>query len=324
MSLLQKLSYTEYQKALTLNIELCEVISKLAELKVIFNENKTPGEVLMKALDRRGYSVHQYKQLLTTALNTKTVSTFYRPHSKVAILIGNDKYKYLSKLVTPSIDCDSLALNLKNLGFIIIILKNMNSSDLKSALSIIFRKVPEDSYCFIFYAGHGCELCNTKCMLGLDCPTEDITIDDCVTENWLLREVSVCKPELCVLILDMCRINLDRTINPKIYAAMVTVEDYTIHGNLLLCYSTQSSEAAYELLQIECSTTIDGTYEVKTGDTEKIMPGASLYVNALCTRLMENLDVNSLLDKIHGGNVEVILNKLKEVLEKYRENCTVF
>ncbi|XP_013147841.1 PREDICTED: uncharacterized protein LOC106110531 isoform X2 [Papilio polytes] len=306
----------------------------------------------MKSLDRCGYSVQQYRKLLTAALNTKTILIYYKPQSKVAILIGNNKYSQLTKLVTPTIDCDSLASNLKRLGFIVIILKNLTAAELKSYLSRIFELIPEDSYTFIFYAGHGCEICNTRCLLCVDCPIEDINIEHCVTENWMLREVAKCKPELCILILDMCRNVLDRFANPKIYTAMTTVEEYTIHRNLLISYSTQSSEVAYELLQIECSTTIDYTYEVKTGDTDKIMPGASLYANALCTRLVENLDVSSMLDRVHGdmetgikrqrpikvqcgvskrslydpvkGDSEIILNKLKETLVDERDNCAVF
>lgn len=81
------------------------------------------------------------------------------------------------------------------------------------------------------------------------------------------------------------------------------IEDYNIHNNLIIGYSTQSSQAAYEVLQIECSETIDNnnTYELKTGDTDKIVPGGSQYVNALCTRLMDNSDVNLLLDNVHRG-----------------------
>lgn len=57
------------------------------------------------------------------------------------------------------------------------------------------------------------------------------------------------------------------------------------------------------MLQIECSTTIDNvTYELKTGDTEKIVPGASQYISGLCRHLHDNLDINSLLDKVHEGN----------------------
>ncbi|KPJ09935.1 Mucosa-associated lymphoid tissue lymphoma translocation protein 1 [Papilio machaon] len=384
MSLLQTISYAEYQRALALNIESCEILAKLANLKLNFQNSKKPGEILMKTLDRHGYSVQQYRQLLTTALNTKTILTYYRPQSKVAILIGNDKYRQLTKLVTPTIDCDSLASNLKKLGFIIVTLKNLTAAELKSYLTRIFQLIPEDSYTsasfidainnnnnplvlqmsmgvdehlgvpaapFIFYAGHGCELCNTRCLLCVDCPTEDISVEHCVTENWLLREVAKCKPELCVLILDMCRNVLDRFTNPKIYTSMTTVEDYTTHCNLLISYSTQSSEVAYELLQIECSTTIDCTYEVKTGDTERIIPGASLYANALCTRLVENLDVSSMLDRVHGdmescskrqrpikvqcgvakrslydpakGDSQIILNKLKEALEDEKDNCAM-
>lgn len=46
---------------------------------------------------------------------------------------------------------------------------------------------------------------------------------------------------------------------------------------------------------------MDETYQLKTGDTDKIVPGASQYVNALCSRLDEDLDVSSLLDKVHEG-----------------------
>ncbi|CAH2058130.1 unnamed protein product, partial [Iphiclides podalirius] len=331
---------------------MCEVISTLADFKLKLNDNEKPGEILMKTLDRRGFTAQQFRQFLKIALNTKPILTYYKPQSKVAILIGNDKYKHLSKLITPSMDCDSLASNLKVLGFLIVTLKNLCITDLKRNLSRIFDLIPEDSYCFIFYAGHGCELCNTRCILSIDCPVEDITIDDCITENWLLKEVALCKPDLCILILDMCGNYLDRNINPQIYAALPTIEEYNIHRNLLVSYSTQSSAAAYELLQIECSTTIDGTYEVRTGDTERIVPGSSLYVNALCTRLVENLDVSSLLDKVHAdveccikrqrpikmqcgvskrslydpvkGDVDAILNNLKVALEEHKDNCAVF
>lgn len=57
------------------------------------------------------------------------------------------------------------------------------------------------------------------------------------------------------------------------------------------------------MIELETSTTIDNevTYEIKTGDTDRIMPMASQYVNALYTRLEEDLDVSSLLDMVHAG-----------------------
>ncbi|XP_072946520.1 mucosa-associated lymphoid tissue lymphoma translocation protein 1-like [Epargyreus clarus] len=347
MSLLQSLSYPEYKNVCAMSKEQCDILAKLANLTVTYNDSKSPGEQLMKFLDRRGFSVSQFQQLVTNTLNFKV--TYFRPQSKVAILIANDKYEHLSKLITPSIDCESLAVNLKELGFICMIIRNTYSEDLKNILTQVISQIPEDSYCFIFYAGHGCELCNTKCILSIDCPTENIEIDHCVTENWILREISKCKPELCVLIMDMCRMYLDRNTNLPIFAAVPFIEDYIIHSNLLIGYSAESSQAAYEVLQIECSTTLDNcvTYELKPGDTGRIVPGSSQYVAALCERLMENVDVSTLLDKVHAdvensmkkqrpikvqcgvakrslydpvrGNTPDLLCNLQEISEKYKE-----
>ncbi|XP_059056304.1 uncharacterized protein LOC131850148 [Achroia grisella] len=348
----KNLPYTEYQNALKFNREQCEIIAKLANMKISFDDTNKPGELLMKMLYRGGCTVQKFRKLKQAALSIRPIAIYYRPHSKVAILIANDKYTHLAKLATPSIDCDSLSSNLKNLGFIVVTIKNTASCDLREILSKIFSCIPEDSYCFIFYAGHGCELVNTKCMLGIDCPTEDIQLEHCITENFVLEQVNKCKPDLCILIMDMCRINLDRNTNPQIYTSISTVESYNVHKNLLIGYSTQSAQAAYEVLQIECSTTIDETYELKAGDSARIVPGGSQYVNALCTRLGENLDINSLLDTVHGdvelsikkqrpikvqwgvekrslydpttGDEVSLLNVLKEFLSNYKDYCHAF
>ncbi|CAH2986961.1 unnamed protein product [Chilo suppressalis] len=351
MSLLQNLSYEDYQQALTFSKEKCEIIAELANLKITLDDTNKPGEKLIKYLYRRGYSAAQYKQFLSNSQQVKTIVTYYKPQSKIAILIANSSYNDLSKLATPSVDCDSLAASLKNLGFIVLTLKNTLSSELQNILVKMVDVIPEDSYCFIFYAGHGCELCNTKCMLCIDCPTENIEMKHCVTENFVLKEVARCKPDLCIFIMDMCRMNLDRCSNPKMFEALANIEDYTIHSNLLVVYSTQSS--AYEVLQIECSTTIDAnvTYELKTGDTDKILPGSSQYVNALCTRLGDDLDISNLLDKVHGdveksfrkqrpikvqcgvakrslydpvkGNVAAVLAKVKDETKEFK-NAVIF
>lgn len=353
MSLLQQIPYKEYAKIIeVLTLEQCEVIATLANVEVRFTQSTAPGEVILKALDRNGCSLQKYRQLLTTALNRRVIKTYYKPEAKVAVLIANDKYQYLSKLITPSIDCDSLATHFKDMGFIVVTIRNTVSKELKDVLAQLFDLIPENSYCFVFYAGHGCELCNTKCMLGVDCPPEDIQLGHCVTENFVLREVNKCKPELSIMIMDMCRLSLNRNANPEIFTAISDVEEYTIHKNSLVAYSTQSAHSAYEVLQIECSQSLDNvTYELKPGDTEKIVPQGSQYVNALCDRLADGLDVSALLDKVHedvetsmkkqrpiklqcgvvkrslydhtlGDNAELI-NKLQELCKVYEEHCTL-
>ncbi|KAJ0171804.1 hypothetical protein K1T71_012567 [Dendrolimus kikuchii] len=347
MSLLQSLPFKEYQKAKLLSLEQCEMVARFANLEISFKSTENPGELLLKALDRRGYNIKQYSYFLTPLLR-------FKPKSKIAILIANDRYIHLCKLATPSTDCDSLGVSLKNLGFIVVNIRNTSGQELKVLLNRICDLVPEDSYCFVFYAGHGCQICNTKCMLSVDCPTENIEITHCITENYLLKELEKCKLELCVLIMDMCRVPLDRETNPKIYESMMSVEDYVIYKNLVIGYATQSSQSAYEVLQIECSTTIatDVTYQLRTRDLDKIVPEASQYVNALCVRLEDGLDVNRMLDKVHADveksikkqrpiklqcgadtrylndpvidDTSELFNKLKEATKEFKERCILY
>lgn len=98
-------------------------------------------------MDRSGFSVEEYQKFVVTSLNVKTITTYYRPRSKVAILVANDKYLHLSKLITPSVDCDSLAVHLQSLGFIVILIKNSTAMKLTIILKNIFDILEENSYC---------------------------------------------------------------------------------------------------------------------------------------------------------------------------------
>ncbi|XP_013186701.1 uncharacterized protein LOC106131966 [Amyelois transitella] len=349
---LKAMPYAEYQSALKMKKELCEAIVELTNLRITFNDVQPPGETLMKMLYRQGCTVNQFRQLLSAADSKVNSVIYYRPFAKIAILIANEKYQNLSKLATPSIDCHSLSANLKNLGFTIIMIKNTSSSLLRVILSKLFELIPPDCYCFIFYAGHGCELVHARFMLGTDCPVENITLKDCVTEHYLLQQVHKCKPDICFLIMDMCRLNLDRATHPNLFSSISYIEPFMVPKNLLIAYSTQSSQAAYEVLQIECSTTINDTYELETGDSGRIVPSGSQYVNALCTRLADKVDLSTLIDGVHGdveksmrsqkpikvqcgvgkrslydpptGDSQELLDKLKEFTKQYDEYCSAF
>lgn len=120
---------------------------------ISFLDAGKPGEMLMKQLDRQGYSANQYKQILNSAFITRK-ATFYKPQAKVAILIGNEQYIHLAKLATPATDCDHLGRKLKTLGFTVITLKNITSGVLKNVLVHLLEVVPNDSYCkyYVLYS----------------------------------------------------------------------------------------------------------------------------------------------------------------------------
>lgn len=355
MSLLENLSYKESQAALSLTSDECDSVASLANLRdVKYKGQPKPGQKLLNDLNRRGFSANQYRQYIKTVLRSQR-KYHYRPKTKIAILIGNNNYKNLSNLATPSTDCDMLANSLRSLGFIAITIKNVKTDILKRVLDKIFNCIPNDSYCFVFYAGHGFELCNIKYLLCTDSPNANLVSEECICENYVLSCVAKCKPELCVFIMDMCRLPLNRESNPKLYSVVPTLPEYKIDNNLYIVHTTQSEMSAYEMVQIECSQTVDNmSYVLKTGDSKFVVLGTSQYVAALCTHLEDDFEVSLMLDKVHedlenaprkqipiklqsgvakrslhdlpSGNITSLLKKLKEIIscDEFKDYCVCY
>jgi hypothetical protein len=65
---------------------------------------------------------------------------------KVALLIGNDTYKDLSDLNTPSNDVATIAAILKDIGFKVIALHNLTLSEMRNALHEFCQLLPKGGY----------------------------------------------------------------------------------------------------------------------------------------------------------------------------------
>jgi len=73
-----------------------------------------------------------------------------------ALLIGNNDYKYWSKLDSPVNDVVEIGKILKNkYGYKVDVVKNANSNLLKNKLIELSKKVTKDDNLLIYYSGHG-------------------------------------------------------------------------------------------------------------------------------------------------------------------------
>jgi tetratricopeptide (TPR) repeat protein len=73
-----------------------------------------------------------------------------------ALIIGNENYKYLAKLLTPINDANELAQLLRErYGFRTEVLLNADRRQIMTALDDYRKKLPENSNLLIYYAGHG-------------------------------------------------------------------------------------------------------------------------------------------------------------------------
>lgn len=340
MSLLQNLPYKCYLKLCKeLSQEQCIQIAqeaKLSNLK-IYKTIKNPQEQLLKDLDRYGLSVNSFNKIITKVFKESSPhqtgsinhQTALRPKCKIAILIGNSKYKHWTKLIMPPIDCDNLGESLKQLGFIVIKITEVNASQLQNCITDLVRIVPESSYWFIYFAGHGYELCGVEYAVGVDCPSNNIKNEHSVSKNYILNELSKCKPLFCILLLDMCRESLDRELNPEPYSTIPTHDSYNMaNSDLLVGYSTSPFTSVKEKVMYEktltdlltvnecmtCSSPIQCDSEDFTQSTlvhsNLLKPYFNLYTNLLCKYLCDKTkDFGTLLDCVHAEMEKQNANK---------------
>ncbi|XP_077299271.1 uncharacterized protein LOC143920313 [Arctopsyche grandis] len=336
MSLLQTLPYSLYNNL----VKRKDWIQKVTTVKKIRDANAKNGEELINYFDKKGYTLSQFYKLLKdcdislTETNSQSgaLANQSRPILKIAILVANARYDNWSHLVTPISDCKILADILKSMGFIIFLLTNVNSKQFRESMTELCTIIPTKSYVLFYFAGHGFELCGTKYMLGVESPSEKYTIDNGVSENFILKNGFLNKPDLFILLLDMCRKQPDRVSNPDIYLNIPRMEEYKHTCNLIIGYATSPympsfeklcCESANSLSQVqhdtceinhmtksdnlesfneeESSSESDGIGDQVTHKltSEKKLNGVSLYVNHLSKYLNKNEDFIRILELVH-------------------------
>src|SRR6266851_3062842 len=89
--------------------------------------------------------------------NTAPTATTVSPGPYIALVIGNNNYRYVGKLLTPRSDATDIAKLLqKRYGFVRQkVLLDATRDDIFTALSEYQHTLSENSNLLIYYAGHG-------------------------------------------------------------------------------------------------------------------------------------------------------------------------
>src|SRR5262249_6377558 len=77
---------------------------------------------------------------------------------RVALVIGNNDYKNVSKLQKAVNDARTMGDTLKQLGFSVMVAENQNRAQFSQSLLAFDNAVGPGDTAFFFYAGHGFEI----------------------------------------------------------------------------------------------------------------------------------------------------------------------
>ncbi len=122
---------------------------------------------------------------------------------KKALIIGNDNYKFTSKLRGAVNDANAIAQLLKknaddSPNFDICLERNITNATIKEQLSKYFSR--KCDHFVIYFAGHGIKFNGVGYLCGIDAYSQDVGIE----MSWISEQINRCKTPEITLIFDCC------------------------------------------------------------------------------------------------------------------------
>lgn len=132
-----------------------------------------------------------------------------RNDRRLALVIGNDSYKSVQKLVNAKSDARAMAKQLEATGFKVTLLFDLTERAMKDALRTFRTSVEGGDEVIVFFAGHGVQLGAANYLLPVDIrgDSEEQVKDEAIPLQRVLDDLSERKARFSLAIVDACRDN---------------------------------------------------------------------------------------------------------------------
>src|SRR5947199_8025418 len=131
---------------------------------------------------------------------------------RVALVIGNNDYKFVPKLQKAVNDARTMGDTLKQLGFTVMVAENQTRQAFSQSLLAFDKAVDKGDTAFFFYAGHGFEIAGQNFLLPTDVPAategqEELVRDASILADRIIERLQNKGARTAILVFDACRNN---------------------------------------------------------------------------------------------------------------------
>jgi hypothetical protein len=131
---------------------------------------------------------------------------------RVALVIGNNDYRNIPKLLKAVNDARTMGDTLKQLGFAVMVAENQNRQQFSETLLAFDKAIEPGDTAFFFYAGHGFEIAGQNYLLPTDVPAategqEELVRDASILADRIVERLQNKKARTSILVFDACRNN---------------------------------------------------------------------------------------------------------------------
>lgn len=170
-------------------------------------------KLTIELLDRLE-KMQQQLSAIQSASNTAAVQTAVSTQKIVfanrkALIIGNDNYKNVSKLLNANADARAMSTALTSIGFKVNMYLDIDEKSFKQALREFKMSIQGGDEVLVFFAGHGVQLGATNYLLPTDIKgdNEEQVKDEAIQLQRILDDLQERKAKFSLAIIDACRDN---------------------------------------------------------------------------------------------------------------------
>ncbi|XP_047133654.1 uncharacterized protein LOC101236630 isoform X1 [Hydra vulgaris] len=172
-------------------------------------------------------------------------STAVVASDKIALLIGNRMYRHRSTLCNPSKDVEALTIALRELGFKVLSLVDLNLTEMRTVMLSFCKLLGPGVFAVFYFAGHGFEENGENFLIPVDASPYSRR-DEFIAAQEVLREMQLRETALNLCIIDACRVIGNELNNSD--ASRSCRLGHGSSGNTIVAYSCQPATQAYEIV----------------------------------------------------------------------------
>lgn len=174
------------------------------------------------------------------------------PGRRIALVIGNSKYKNVAQLTNPRPDAEKMGAVLREVGFqSVTVALDLGRADLLKAMRTFEEEADKADWSIIYYAGHGLQLNGVNYAIPIDAmlKSDRDVPDETIPLDRMLASVQGSK-KLRLVILDACRDNpfnakMARTIATRsIGRGLAKIEE--LEGGSLVAFAARDGQVALD------------------------------------------------------------------------------
>ena len=229
---------------------------------------------------------------------------------RVALVVGNNDYRNVPKLLKAVNDARTMGDTLKQLGFTVMVAENQSRQAFSQTLLAFDKSVEAGDTAFFFFAGHGFEIAGQNFLLPTDVPAategqEELVRDASVLADRIIERLQNRKVRTAILVFDACRNNPFERAGTRAVAGRGGLAPMTqLPEGVFSVFSAGPRQTALDRLSNE--DTNPNSVFTRTFAKELTQPGANLVQVAQRTRRL----VSELAETVRHKQIPVYFDQM--------------